>query len=235
MAISFPTTGLTPNVTTYTYGGLTWLWTGSVWQSVGTVQGVNGAQGTTGTQGVQGTQGIQGSTPLLSAATPTAVGTAAAGTSTSASRDDHVHSIANAAYTNASNTFTTPQIIYNNAAASAGLLVRGAAAQTADILAVQNSAGQIGLSITSNAGIQTRSSFAGPVTMAAGATGDLSSVSIYTYNTARKGLVVRGLASQTSNLIEAQDSAGTPLSAIDPAGNFTKGDGDQLVLANQIF
>ena len=51
MAISFPTTGLTPNVTTYTYSGHTWLWTGTVWQSVGT---------TTGAQGVQGVQGVIG-------------------------------------------------------------------------------------------------------------------------------------------------------------------------------
>jgi hypothetical protein len=60
MAISFPTTGLTPNVTTYSNGGRTWLWTGTVWKSVGTVQGLTGTQGPTGTQGTQGIQGIQG-------------------------------------------------------------------------------------------------------------------------------------------------------------------------------
>jgi len=65
MAISFPTTGLTPNVTTYTYSGRTWVWTGTVWQSVGTAtgaQGTTGSQGATGTQGPAGTgtQGIQG-------------------------------------------------------------------------------------------------------------------------------------------------------------------------------
>ena len=54
MAISFPTTGLTPNVTTYTYSGRTWLWTGTVWQSVGTVTGAQGLQGVQGVQGIQG-------------------------------------------------------------------------------------------------------------------------------------------------------------------------------------
>lgn len=49
------------------------------------------------------------------------------------------------------------------------------------------------------------------------------------------GLIVRGAASQTANLQEWQNSSSTVLSAIDPSGNFTKGDGDQLVLAGQIF
>jgi len=234
MPISFPTTGLTPNVTTYTYSGLTWLWTGSVWQSVGTVS-VQGTQGIQGAQGIQGTQGIQGSTPLLSATTPTAVGTAAAGISTSASRDDHVHSIANVAYTNVTNTFATSQNIYGSVASNASLAVRGAASQSADILSVQNSAGQAGFGVTASGGIQVRSAFNGPITVLAGATGDLSSMSVYTYNIARKGIVIKGLSGQTANLVEMQDYLGNPLSAVDPAGNFTKGDGDQLVLASQIF
>ena len=49
MPINFPTTGLVANVTTYSYDGRTWIWTGFVWQSVGTVQGL---QGTTGTKGI---------------------------------------------------------------------------------------------------------------------------------------------------------------------------------------
>jgi hypothetical protein len=52
MPLSFPTSGLTPNVTTYTFASRTWLWTGTVWQSVGSA---------TGSQGVQGVQGVQGS------------------------------------------------------------------------------------------------------------------------------------------------------------------------------
>ena len=233
MPISFPTTGLTPNVTTYTYDGLTWIWTGAVWQSVGTAQGVQGAQGTTGTQGVQGTQGTQGGTPILSGVTPAAIGTASAGISTSASRDDHVHAITNVALLNANNTFTDRQFIFNNTPANAALLIRGAPSQTAEVVIVQNSAGQTGATLSS--GLFVRSGYNGAITMNAGATSELSSVSIYSYNVARRGLVIKGLASQTANLLEVQDSVGAPLSAIDPAGNFTKGDGDQIVLASQIF
>lgn len=65
MAISFPTTGLTPNVTTYTYTGHTWLWNGTTWDSVGTIQGTQGIQGAQGVQGLQGAQGIQGPTAVL--------------------------------------------------------------------------------------------------------------------------------------------------------------------------
>ena len=60
MPISFPTTGLVANVTTYTYSGFTWIWNGTTWDSVGTVQGVTGPQGIQGTTGTQGTTGLQG-------------------------------------------------------------------------------------------------------------------------------------------------------------------------------
>lgn len=49
MAISFPSS---PSINQqYTYGGLTWYWTGQVWKSLGTVQGL---QGTQGIQGITG-------------------------------------------------------------------------------------------------------------------------------------------------------------------------------------
>ena len=65
MAISFPSIGLVPNVTTYTYGNKTWLWTGVAWSAVLTapsqgVQGTQGFQGLQGTSGLQGTFGLQG-------------------------------------------------------------------------------------------------------------------------------------------------------------------------------
>jgi hypothetical protein len=60
MPLSFPTTGLVTNVTTYSFSGRTWLWNGSSWQSVGTVQGVAGPQGIQGAAALQGTVGLQG-------------------------------------------------------------------------------------------------------------------------------------------------------------------------------
>ena len=49
------------------------------------------------------------------------------------------------------------------------------------------------------------------------------------------GLVVQSAASQTASMQQWQNNSGTILSAVDTAGNFTKGDGDQLVLSAQIF
>ena len=66
MAISFPTTSLVANVTTYYYNNKSWIWTGTIWQSlaIGTgSQGLQGIQlyGLQGIQGVRSSQGIQGS------------------------------------------------------------------------------------------------------------------------------------------------------------------------------
>jgi hypothetical protein len=150
MPINFPTTGLTPNVTTYTYSGLTWLWTGSVWQSVGSVS----VQGTQGNQGLQGTIGLQGFTGAGGGAGPQGV---------------------------------------------------------------QGLTGGFGIQ-----GIQGVQGFFG------------TSPVVYPTTTASVGLTVQGLTGQTGRLTEWKIGA-TTLSAIDTAGNITKGDGDQIVLASQIF
>jgi hypothetical protein len=57
MPLSFPSN---PTLNqTYSYSGRTWIWNGSVWQSVGTTVavGATGAQGTAGSNGAQGIQG----------------------------------------------------------------------------------------------------------------------------------------------------------------------------------
>lgn len=150
MPITFPTTGLTPNVTTYTYSGLTWLWTGSVWQSVGSVsvQGTQGLQGSLGAQGIQGNTGSDG-------------GTGPAGAQ----------------------------------GLTGGFGIQG----------IQGVQGTFGTS---------------PI--------------VYPTTTASVGFTVQGLTGQTGRLTEWKIGA-TTLSAIDIAGNITKGDGDQIVLASQIF
>jgi hypothetical protein len=67
MPISFPSSPVLNQQ--YTYSSHTWQYNGSVWQSVGTAQGVQGIQGLTGqgiqglagsVQGIQGVQGLQG-------------------------------------------------------------------------------------------------------------------------------------------------------------------------------
>jgi hypothetical protein len=127
MPITFPTTGLTPNVTTYTYSGLTWLWTGSVWQSVGSVsvQGTQGIQGPQGTQSVQGTQGIQGLTGTAgigSAVAPVIL------TGSTVSFD-----------TSVSNTFTNNQTFAPTSTSVVPVITKAAASQTADLLQNKNS------------------------------------------------------------------------------------------------
>jgi hypothetical protein len=59
MLIDFPSTGLVPNVTTYTSGSKTWIWTGAAWKAV-LISPSQGIQGNQGTQGLQGPQGLQG-------------------------------------------------------------------------------------------------------------------------------------------------------------------------------
>lgn len=60
MPISFPSS---PTLNQeYSFSGRTWVWTGAVWQSVGTVQGATGSQGI---QGIQGPQGLTGNNGFL--------------------------------------------------------------------------------------------------------------------------------------------------------------------------
>jgi hypothetical protein len=54
MTIGFPT-GPTANVTTYTKGNRTWIWTGSAWKLQGSTVGPTGPAGATGATGSGGT------------------------------------------------------------------------------------------------------------------------------------------------------------------------------------
>jgi len=58
---------------------------------------------------------------------------------------------------------------------------------------------------------------------------------VYPTTSASVGFAVQGLIGQSGKLTEWRNSAGVALSAIDTVGNLTKGDGDQIVLASQIF
>jgi hypothetical protein len=51
MALNFPTTGLTANVTTYTVGTRTWMWNGYGWKVVSNLVGATGPTGYTGPSG----------------------------------------------------------------------------------------------------------------------------------------------------------------------------------------
>ena len=108
MAISFPTTGLTAGVTLYSYSGRTWLWTGTVWQSVGTVSGSQGTTGSTGPQGATG-QSIQGATGQSIQGTAGSAATVAVGTTTTGAAATSA-SVTNSGTTSAAVfNFTVPQ------------------------------------------------------------------------------------------------------------------------------
>ena len=93
-------------------------WTGTEWESQGQLEGPQGEvgpqgpQGETGPQGIQGEvgpqgpqgiqgevgpQGPQGDQPPLSTSAPLALGVASSGSSTTASREDHIHPMPSAA------------------------------------------------------------------------------------------------------------------------------------------
>ena len=75
-------------------------WTGTEWENQGQLEGPQGPQGIQGEVGPQGPQGIQGEVgpqgpqgdqPPLSTSAPLALGVASSGSSTIASREDHIH------------------------------------------------------------------------------------------------------------------------------------------------
>ena len=111
------------------------------------------------------------------------------------------------------------------------VVLRGAASQTANLQEWQNSSGQVGPLVNSAGVIIAKSGFGGVTTFSAGATGDQSSVSIYSYNAARKGLVIKGIASQTANLQEWQNSSGTVLASIASNGAIQAGTYNGVVIS----
>jgi len=59
--INFPSTGLTPNVSTYSVGNRTWKWNGLAWELVPLTAGFTGSQGNIGYTGSKGDTGFTGS------------------------------------------------------------------------------------------------------------------------------------------------------------------------------
>jgi hypothetical protein len=121
---------------------------------------------------------------------------------------------------------TTALFVTATSASGIAVIARAAAAQTANIQEWQITDGTVRSFINPIGRMGVRLS-----EMAVGT----ESLSVGTVNTTDIGIVVRGVAAQTANLQEWQNSSGTILSAVDKAGNLTKGDGDQLVLAGQIY
>ena len=125
--------------------------------------------------------------------------------------------------------FSTAMIsVASTTAASQGIIVRGADSQTANLQEWQNSAGTVAASINSGGSLSLNRSLYASASLGVwasvngdpqgGATGN--ALTVQTYNTTSKGIVILGQASQTANLQEWQNSAGTVLVKVDASGNF---------------
>jgi hypothetical protein len=111
--------------------------------------------------------------------------------------------------------------VNNSVASNRPLVIQGAASQSANLTEWLNSAGTI-LAKMGNSGrldvFQLGSTASGQAILAPGS--DTGGFVLTTANAANKGLVVRGFTSQTANLQEWQNSAGSVLTRIDSGGNF---------------
>lgn len=94
------------------------------------------------------------------------------------------------------------------AAGQTALWLQGAASQTADLQQWRDSAGTALARVASNGAA------------AFGGSGIVGRLNIYTVAAATPGIMVRGAASQTANLQEWQDSAGTVLALVNSGGGF---------------
>ena len=118
--------------------------------------------------------------------------------------------------------------VYTSYSGGTGIIIKGAASQTANLQEWQNSAGTVAASINSGGSLSLNRSLYTSASLGVwasvngdpqgGATGN--ALTVQTYNTTSKGIVILGQASQTANLQEWQNSAGTVLVKVDASGNF---------------
>jgi hypothetical protein len=128
-----------------------------------------------------------------------------------------------------------PVVIDN--AAFVGQVIRAAASQTANIFEAQDSAGTSLAHFTAIGSLRVPSigsTTSGQATMSTGNSGGFA---IFAVNAANKPFMIQGAASQTANLQEWQNSAGSVLSAVSSAGVIFGGQiqttGAGVVLSNQ--
>ena len=121
-------------------------------------------------------------------------------------------------------------------ASNRGIVIRGAASQTANLQEWQDSSGGTAIRIASNGLLSTSLSpaFAGlQHTSGQGAyfafNNDTGSVTLFTNAAANKGLVVKGAASQSSDLTQWQNSGGTVLAKVDSAGGASFASGNASI------
>jgi hypothetical protein len=106
--------------------------------------------------------------------------------------------------------------IYSSSATNKGLIIRGAASQSANLQEWQNSAGTVLASVNSAGDIGTSAA------MLAGTSSWFSATSnIKTLNAGIIGQVIRATSSQTADLLQLQNSAGTVLASFTTSGSLS--------------
>ena len=207
------------------------------------VTGTSGPQGATGSTGATGATGATGPTGASGVVSVTAPITNT-GTSTAANIgiDQSGLTLAQSQITNlltdlgakanlaGGNTFTETQTIVTGADTNKGLIVKKTSGgQTANLQEWQDSAGGVLAQIYSSGAFGT----SGRV-IVNGATGARLDVS--TTTTTSVGIGIRGVASQTGDLQQWQNSAGTVIARIEPSGRFGNTGGSYIGGPNgQVF
>jgi hypothetical protein len=114
--------------------------------------------------------------------------------------------------------------ITNHTAAVIPLTIKGAASQSANLLEIRNSSNTL-LSYTLSNGDWVMpnlfNSYAGVGTGYSDYQGGATSLYVRPTATTRSGAVIKGLASQTADLLQMQDSTGAILAKVDSVGAFT--------------
>ena len=119
---------------------------------------------------------------------------------------------------------TSGILVNTRAAANVGLVIKGAASQTANFQEWQNSSGSVLASISSNGAFATAQGIVATGNYASSFGGGVIGgviVTVKANSASNKALVIQGAASQTANLQEWQNSSGTVLSKIDSKGVLT--------------
>jgi hypothetical protein len=122
--------------------------------------------------------------------------------------------VTNGVYTNAANTITAAS------ASTKPLIIKGAASQTANLQEWQDSSGTV-IAIVNQQGVGRFYGLdnIGLISIGASRNG-IASLFIDTNITTRSGIIIKGVASQTSNLQEWQNSSGSALSYVGPSGQI---------------
>jgi hypothetical protein len=206
------------------------------------VAGPQGPTGATGATGAQGPQGIQGNTGVVTATAPItydsgtqAVGINQAGITIAQSQvTGLVAELANDAKLNAANAFTVGgHTITSQAVGVVPIVARGASGQTADLMQWQSNTGTILSLVNASGSFRVASIGAiagGNAALTPG--GDTNGFLLATVNAGNKGLSIRGAASQTANLQEWQNSAGTVMAYMSAAGNFFASSNASAIISN---